>query len=147
MTEWFKYPISKDTLPKDQAYPIRPNEIGDLIEQNQLRQVISVALLPKTRSEDFIKADYQGENTKNTPLSNEFHPYNGKIRIWIYGVNKKEKIKTEAVVRDKVIPMLIEWIKDLDQRNENWKQSDHNIKFKYDGAEVKVSLDDNNYWG
>ena len=142
-----KYPISTERLPKDQAYPVKPTEIANLIEHNQLRRVMSVALLPKIKSEDFVKADYQGENATCEPLSNEPHPWNGKIQIWIYGVDKKEKAKAEGVVRDSVFPRLIEWIKDLDKRNENWRQSDHNIKFKYDAAVIRVSFDDNNYWG
>jgi hypothetical protein len=147
MTKWFKYPISKDTLPKNQAYPIKPSEIATLLEQNQITRVKSIALLPKTRNEEFIKADYQGENTKNTPLSNEPHPSNGKIRLWIFGVSKKEKARVEEVIRKEVLPMLLEWIRDLEQKNANWRQSDHNIVFKYEHEEVKIRFDDNSYWG
>lgn len=147
MTEWFKYPISKDSLPKDQAYPITPKEIATLIGQNQLTRVRSVALLPKTRKGQFIKADYQGENTKNTPLSDEPHPHAGSITIWIFGVNKKERTKLEGVVRNEVLPKLFEWVRDLDERSENWRQSDHNVMFKHEEGDLKVSFDDNDYWG
>ena len=147
MTKWFKYPISQNTLPKDQLYPIKPSEIATLFEENQMARVRSVGLLPKIRREDFIKAEYQGENSKNIPLSNERHPYAGTITISIYGVSKEEKARAEAVVRNDVLPKLLEWIKDLDQRNENWRLSDHNIIFRYKDGEVKISFDDNSFWG
>lgn len=147
MTEWFKYPISTENLPKDQAYPITPKVIATVLEQNQMARVKSVAFLPKKRKGQFIKAEYQGENTKNTPLSDERHPFAGTITIWIFGVSKEEKARAEARVRKEVLPSLLEWITDLEQRGENWRQSDHNVMFKYEQGEVKISFDDNSFWG
>ncbi len=146
MTEWFKYPISKAPLPKDQVYPITPQELETLLRQNQLPRVRSVALLPKSRRGAFVKAEYQGKNAKNTPQSDESHPWNGTVSIWIFGVNKKERAKMEELVRNEVLPRVFEWVRELDRRNENWRQSDHNIRFKYEKGDVKMTFDDNKFW-
>jgi len=146
MTEWFKLPISKAPVPKDQVYPLTLQEIATLLRENRLTRVRSVALLPKTRRGQFVRAEYQGENAKNAPLSNEPHRWNGTISIWIFGVSKKERAKMVGLVRKEVLPRVIEWVRELDTKNENWRQSDHNLLFKYEKGEVKMTLDDNRFW-
>jgi len=142
MTEWFKYPISRDSLPKDQVYPLTPMEVQKLLAQNQILRVHSVALLPRVRKEDFIKACYLGENARQEPISSERHPDAGSTSIWIFGISKQNRQEACDLIRGQVLPRLVEWLRDIEQREHNWRLSNHNIRFRYDRGEIRVSLDE-----
>ena len=134
--------FSSRKLKKGFCYPLKPDVLFDFLNKFKVTNLYRIHYGLRTSNNTIFSAQYYGEVERKYIKSDQCYYYLGSSEIIGYSIPLQEKkLAGELIIKD-VIPVLCEWLKEIETQNEYWKLKDHNIIFQYNNGKMTIHKDE-----